>query len=174
MRNNNLCIIYKKVGKLPEYKKVENKIEVLENLVGGEIEIIPYEDVVIIARKNRNELRANIYISGEFMKIGKSIKGNIILAGIDEGKLKSIDREQAMKYREFLIRESFNYKYFDEAGRYISVKSQNNKGNYINEIKNKKIIKKDSIREESNSNDETLKMILKIQTAILQFIKNIN
>ncbi len=174
MRNNNLLVIYKKVGKFPELKKVENKIEVLEELVGGEIEFIPYEDVTIIARKNRNELRANIYISGEFMKIGKSVKGDIVVTCLEEGKFKSINKEQAMKYREFLTRESFKYEHFNKEGKYSPTKLKNNKYNYTNEFKKKEIIREDTITDENNSNEEVMQMILRIQTAILQYIKNNN
>ncbi|MBR3882130.1 MAG: hypothetical protein IKJ36_02560 [Clostridia bacterium] len=73
--NNTIVIIYKEVGKEPIFRKVENSIKSFETILGGEIEIIPYEDIVIICRKNRDSLKANIYINN----IGFSIRGNIIL-----------------------------------------------------------------------------------------------
>ena len=81
----------------------------------------------------------------------------------------SLTKEQAMKYSEFLKRASFNYENFDEKGRYIS-KTKNNL--FKDKIKfnlEKEIIESDK---QHFANNETLKMILGIQTAILKFIKN--
>ena len=57
MTNNFLIIVYKEVGKEPEFKKVENKQEVLENLVGGKLDFIPYEEITIVAKKDRDNLK---------------------------------------------------------------------------------------------------------------------
>ena len=48
--NNTIVIIYKEVGKDPIFRKVENSIKSFETILGGEIETIPYEDIVIICR----------------------------------------------------------------------------------------------------------------------------
>ena len=116
--NNTIVIIYKEVGKEPIFRKVENSIKSFETILGGEIEIIPYEDIVIICRKNRDSLRANIYINN----IGFSIKGNIILVKKVDDKFVSLNREQAIKYGVFITQQSFNYKHFDENGKYLSNK----------------------------------------------------
>lgn len=116
--NNTIVIIYKEVGKDPVFRKVENSIKSFETILGGEIEIIPYEDIVIICRKNRDNLRANIYINN----IGFSIKGNIILVKRVDNKFVSLNREQAIKYGVFITQQSFNYKHFDENGKYLTNK----------------------------------------------------
>ena len=116
--NNTIVIIYKEVGKEPTFRKVENSIKSFETILGGEIEIIPYEDIVIICRKNRDSLKANIYINN----IGFSIRGNIILVKKVDDKFVSLNREQAIKYGVFITQQSFNYKHFDENGKYLTNK----------------------------------------------------
>lgn len=116
--NNSIVIIYKEVGKDPVFRKIENSIKSFETILGGEIEIIPYEDIVIICRKNRDSLRANIYINN----IGFSIKGNIMLVKKVDNKFISLNREQAIKYGVFITQQSFNYKHFDENGKYLTNK----------------------------------------------------
>lgn len=116
--NNTIVIIYKEVGKDPILRKVENSIKSFETILGGEIEVIPYDDIVIICRKNRDSLKANIYINN----IGFSIRGNIILVKKFDDKFVSLNREQAIKYGVFITQQSFNYKHFDENGKYLTNK----------------------------------------------------
>lgn len=116
--NNTIIIIYKEVGKDPIFRKVENSIKSFETILGGEIEVIPYDDIVIICRKNRDSLKANIYINN----IGFSIRGNIILVKKLDDKFVSLNREQAIKYGVFITQQSFNYKHFDENGKYLTNK----------------------------------------------------
>lgn len=116
--NNTIVIIYKEVGKDPIFRKIENSIKSFETILGGEIEVIPYDDIVIICRKNRDSLKANIYINN----IGFSIRGNIILVKKVDDKFVSLNREQAIKYGVFITQQSFNYKHFDENGKYLTNK----------------------------------------------------
>ena len=116
--NNSIVIIYKEVGKDPIFRKVENSVKSFETILGGEIEVIPYDDIVIICRKNRDSLKANIYINN----IGFSIRGNIILVKKVDNKFVSLNREQAIKYAVFITQQSFNYKHFDENGKYLTNK----------------------------------------------------
>jgi len=169
MTNNEIIIIYKKVGTDAELKKVQNGQKTFEDLLGGELDYLPYEDITIIARKNRDNLKPNIYINTEFLSIGSSIRGDVIIALKENDIFKSLSKEQAIKYVEFLKRASFNYDNFDEKGRYIPSDK--------NIMKNGKLIVEKSICDNdvtnfNNTNEETLKMILGIQSVILNFIKN--
>lgn len=169
MTNNEIIIIYKKVGTDAELKKVQNEPKAFENLLGVELEYLPYEDITIIARKNRDSLKPNIYINTEFLSIGSSIRGDVIIALKENDIFKSLTKEQAIKYVEFLKRASFNYDNFDEKGRYIpSNKNIMKKGKLIIE----KSIGDNDVTNLNNTNEETLKMILGIQSVILSFIKN--
>lgn len=169
MEKSEIVILYKEVGKKVEFKKVPNDRKIFEDLVGGELDYILYEAITIIARKDREHLKPNIYINTDFLSIGTSIRGNIIMVCRKNENFQSLTKEQAMKYSEFLKRASFNYENFDEKGRYIS-KTKNNL--FKDKIKfnlEKEIIESDK---QHFANNETLKMILGIQTAILKFIKN--
>ncbi len=169
MAKNEIVILYKEVGKNAEFKKVQNDQKIFEELIGGELDYIPYEAITIMARKDREHLKPNIYINTDFLSIGASIRGNVIIVCGKNGTFQSLTKEQAMKYREFLKRASFNYDNFDEKGRYIS----NTKSDFF---KNKSSfsLEKESIKNDKQhlASDEALRMILGIQTIILKFIQN--
>lgn len=108
--SSSIVIIYKEVGKEPVFRKVKNSIKCFETILGGEIETIPYEDIVILCRKDRDKLKANVYINNT----GFSIKGNLILVKKSDDKFVSLNKDQAIRYGVFLIQQSFDYKHFDE------------------------------------------------------------
>ena len=200
--SNSIVIIYKEVGKEPVFRKVENSIKCFESILGGEIETIPYEDIVILCRKDRDKLKANVYINNT----GFSIKGNIILVKKLDNKFVSLSKEQAIRYGVFLIQQSFDYKHFDEKGKYLSnrelrrrqqeqkmlekqkqkdTKQKNDemsKDEVIQAIANipgVTVVKQETPSNTSNNNDEdfnandTLKLILEIQCSILAFIRKL-
>lgn len=162
--NNTIVIIYKEVGKEPIFRKVENSIKSFETILGGEIEIIPYEDIVIICRKNRDSLKANIYINN----IGFSIRGNIILVKKLDDKFVSLNREQAIKYGVFITQQSFNYKHFDENGKYLTNKElkRRYREKKIKETENKEKIQytQNDTKQKDNemSKDEVIQAIANI------------
>lgn len=179
MSNENLIVLYKEVEKVPDFKKIENNEDVFKELIGGELDFIPYEEVVIVARKNRENLKPNIYINTEFLRIGSSIRGTLLVLCKENDTFKSLSKEQAMKYREFLIRASFNYDNFNEKGRYIPKREKD-----ITQLGNFTFIKQTDrtndnetsittkVPSQDCNSEEVLKMILAIQTVILKFIKN--
>lgn len=177
MTNEEIIIIYKKIGTDAEFRKIKNEQKSFKDLVGGELDYIPYEDITIIARKNREHLKPNIYINTEFLSIGSSIRGDVVIVCRENENLKSLSKEQAIKYREFLQRASFNYDNFDEKGRYILNSKQNSlksKGKLIIEkgIGENDIVSTTIDNNECFETNETLKMILGIQSIILKFIKD--
>ena len=120
MNNNEYLVgVYKEVGKTPDIIKIKNQKDYLERLVDGEYTNIDYDNYTIIYKKNSNNLLSNIYVD-QYSKIGISLKGKIFAVGKDEkGNFKSLTKDQAKKCISFFLRESFNYKNFDEKGRYI-------------------------------------------------------
>lgn len=129
----------------------------------GEIEITQYDDVVIVCRKTRENLKPNIYITKGFLNIGETIRGNIIIVCKENENFKSLTKQKAIKYMQFLKKASFNYNNVDENGNFIS--SYNTK--FLN------IVTKDkALNDNKNQNEEILRMILGIQTVILKYIKN--
>lgn len=166
METKKIIVIYKEVGKDPILMKLENNLESFQKQLGGEVEIISYEDIQIICKKERENLKPNIYINTNSERFNLSIKGNLLVTAKEENDFISLNKQQALKYTNFLIKESFKYKHFDKNGKYLSNKELKiqNKSNFKPNINNKTNIKEDNL-------DETLQMILKIQTAILIFLK---
>jgi len=66
---NEIVVIYKEVGKKPELKKIQNELNVLKNLLDGELDYIQYKDITIIARKNRKRMQPNIYLNTTILNI---------------------------------------------------------------------------------------------------------
>ena len=120
MNNNEYLVgVYKEVGKTPDIIKIKNQKEYLEKLVDGEYTNLDYDDYTIIYKKNSSNLLSNIYVN-QYSKLGTSLKGKVFAVGKnDNGTFKSLTKEQARKCISFFLKESFNYKNFDEQGRYI-------------------------------------------------------
>lgn len=148
MNNNEYLVgVYKEVGKNPDIIKIKNQKDYLERLVDGEYTNIDYDDYTIIYKKNSNNLLSNIYVD-QYSKIGISLKGKIFAVGKDEkGNFKSLTKDQAKKCISFFLRESFNYKNFDEKGRYIP-RSQRKKNKKIFGNNNKENIEKTQATEQ--------------------------
>lgn len=129
--------VYKEVGKEPDLKKVKNTKEDLEKLVGGEIATVKYDDYVVIYKKNSDNMLGNVCLDVKGYGLDLSLKGTIFVVNQDEnGEFKSLNKQQALKSTGVLIRKSFNYKNFDENGRYLT-KSQRRKRNKQNNNANK-------------------------------------
>ena len=124
--------VYKEVGKEPDLKKVKNTKEDLEQLIGGEIATVKYDDYVIIYKKDSDSMLGNVCLDVKGYGLDLSLKGTIFVVNQDEnGEFKSLNKQQALKSTGVLIRKSFNYKNFDENGRYLT-KSQRRKRNKQN------------------------------------------
>lgn len=165
----NVIVIYKQVAKKPEFKKIENTPEEFEKILGGKFEILSFkefENVFFICRKYREKLRPNIYLNITFGRFDETIRGDLIVVGKD---FKSLTREQAIKYGELIEQESYNYSHFDENGKYLTNKVLDKKSNFDG-----KFIVEEAYKQEKTKiySTEVLNMILKMQSIILQFIKN--
>ena len=117
--NEFLVGVYKEVGKQPDIVKIKNDKAYLEKLLDGEYVEQDYDDYIILYKKDSERLLPNIYIN-QYSKLGISLKGKVFAVSKDEnGNLKSLNKDQAKRCLTFFLRESFNYKNFDEYGRYI-------------------------------------------------------
>ena len=124
--------VYKEVGKNPDIIKIKNQKEYLEKLLDGEYANQDYDDFTILYKKDSDNLLSNIYVN-QYSKIGLSLKGKIFAVGKDEkGKLKSLTKGQARKCITYFLKEAFNYKNFDEHGRYIPRSKRKNKNIFKN------------------------------------------
>ena len=138
--NEFLVGVYKEVGKNPDVIKIKNQKAYLEKLLDGEYANQDYDDYTILYKKDCDNLLANIYID-QYSKIGISLKGKVFAIGKDEkGNLKSLTKEQARKCITFFLRESFNYKNFDENGRYLPKSARKNRKIFNNNKTNEKVV----------------------------------
>lgn len=129
----------------------------LKKFLAGELEIIDYDDIVIICNKYRKNLRPNIYINTKFLGIGSTIRGDVIITSKNCGNFKGLNKNQAIKYLKLLERISFHYK---------DIRRKNKKTNK----KNVSIPPSENTNKDKIKNNEILKMILAIQSIILRFI----
>lgn len=123
--------------------------------MNGEIEEIIYRDIVIVCKKNRDNLKPNISITKD-LKIPETIKGNLFIVCKSNNEFKSISKEQAIEYVLFLDNSKFHY--------------DNAQLNSLDVFKNMNIPLKFEKQNSIKVTDETLKMILGIQAVILKFI----
>lgn len=152
--NEFLVGVYKEVGKNPDIVKIKNQKEYLEKLLDGEYTNQDYDDYTILYKKDSDNLLANIYVN-QYSKIGLSLKGKVFAVGKDDnGNLKSLNKEQAKKCITFFLRESFNYKNFDEHGKFIPRSKRKNrdifknKSNPTNEKQEPKQIQEKAVQQE--------------------------
>ena len=140
MSNEFLIGVYKEVGKNPDVIKIKNQKEYLEKLLDGEYANQDYDDYTILYKKDSDNLLANIYVD-QYSKIGISLKGKVFAVGKDKkGNFKSLSKEQARKCITFFLRESFNYKNFDEHGRYLPKSARKNRKIFNNNKNNEKTV----------------------------------
>lgn len=117
--NEFLVGVYKEVGKPPDIVKIKNDKVYFEKVLDGEYTTQDYDDYTILYKKDSEHLLPNIYVN-QYSKIGISLKGKVLAVAKNEnGDFKSLNKDQAKRCITFFLRESFNYKNFDEHGRYI-------------------------------------------------------
>lgn len=104
-------ILYKEVGKEPQIMFIDNTLEAKQELVGGLIEVVPYEDVLIICNEEGKLLNMPPNLVFEY----DYIAGNCFVIGDDykNADFKSLTDEEILKYREDLKKRSFNFKQYE-------------------------------------------------------------
>ena len=152
--------IYKDPRNKPDVIKINNQKEYLEELLDGEFTTIDYDDYVILYKKNSEHLLPNIYVD-QYSKIGVSLRGKVFAVNKDEdGKFKSLNKEQAKKCITFFLKKAFNNKNFDDNGSYITkskrkkmkqIFKNNSKSNekQIDDSESKKEVEKQEIQEQN-------------------------
>ena len=109
--NKKIRILYKEVGKDPEVRFIENTLEAKQKLVEGLIEVVPYDDVLIICNEEGKILNMPPNLVFEY----DYIAGNCFVIGDDykNADFKSLTDEEIIKYREDLKKRSFNFKQYE-------------------------------------------------------------
>lgn len=118
-----IIVLYKKINKEPELIKIENNTEEFQKLVGEKIQVIPYEDILIICNEENQRLNKTPNIMIDF----QSVAGNLFIVGDDfeNGSFKGLNKEQVVNCFNWLNRISVNYSHIDENGNYVSSNLKN-------------------------------------------------
>lgn len=165
MKKDEIIIMYKKVGKNPELKKIKNNIQEFEQILKGKITCIPYEKIIIVCKESRKNLQPNIYINTKFLGLGETIRGDIIITARNEENFKTLSKEQVIENIKFLQNASFHYN---------NISNNFNHKNFVKSFKHELAIndKKRTFDNTQTQNNEILTLIYTIQTIILDFINN--
>ena len=93
-------ILYKEPGKPCEVKEIENTLEVMQELVGGLIEVVCWDDVLLIFNEEGKLMNLEPNLMFEF----DYIAGNCLIVGDDfeNGEFKSLTDEEIEKYSKEL------------------------------------------------------------------------
>ena len=111
-RNNKnmskkIKILYKRVGREPEVVEIENTLQAMQSLVGGFIEVIPYDYYELICNEEGK-------LEGLYPNVGFDydvINGNFFIANDDyeTGDFASLTDKNIEKIKEDLKARSFHY-----------------------------------------------------------------
>lgn len=103
-----LKVLLKRVDELPILTQIKDTLEEKQKLVGGLIEVIPYQDALIICNEEGKilNLKPNIIFDYDY------IAGDCIVVGDDyeNAGFKSLTDEQIERLRADLIRRSYKSK----------------------------------------------------------------
>ena len=105
MNKNKIKILYKETEKEPKIMEIEDKLEIMQELVDGLIEIIPYNDVLIVCNDEGKllNMKPNILFDYDY------IAGNCFFVGDDykNAGFKSLTDKQIEAIKEMLKEKSF-------------------------------------------------------------------
>ena len=111
-RNNKnmskkIKVLYKRVGREPEVVEMENTLQSMQSMVGGFIEVIPYDDYELVCNEEGK-------IMGLYPNVGFDydvINGNFFIANDDyeTGDFTSLTEKNIEKIKEDLKSRSFHY-----------------------------------------------------------------
>ena len=105
--SKKIKVLYKRVGREPEVVEMENTLQSMQSMVGGFIEVIPYDDYELVCNEEGK-------IMGLYPNVGFDydvINGNFFIANDDyeTGDFASLTDKNIEKIKEDLKARSFHY-----------------------------------------------------------------
>ena len=105
-------ILLKKVGKDPEVIEIRNTLEAKQKLVDGLIEVVPYDDLLLICNEEGKLLNMppNLIFGFDY------IAGDCFLIGDDyeHGDFRSLTEDEIKNYSKELKKRSFKWNDLNE------------------------------------------------------------
>ena len=98
---SEIKVVYKEPGKSAEVRTIENDLHVLQELVGGWIQMVNIQsDVALICNEEGKllDLQPNVYVHG----IGDVVVGPIVFAGVDGEDLTDLPEYELHLYMRIL------------------------------------------------------------------------
>ena len=104
---NKIKVLYKRVGREPEVVEIENTLQAMQSLVGGFIEVIPYDYYELVCNDEGK-------LQGLYPNVGFDydiINGNFFIANdnYETGDFASLTDKNIEKIKEDLKSRSFHY-----------------------------------------------------------------
>lgn len=104
---NKITVLYKRVGREPEVVEIENTLQAMQSLVGGFIEVIPYDYYELVCNDEGK-------LQGLYPNVGFDydiINGNFFIANdnYETGDFASLTDKNIEKIKENLKSRSFHY-----------------------------------------------------------------
>lgn len=97
--NDMIQVVIKRPNMEAEITEIENKLSLLQGLVGGQIETLTYDDCVVIV--NEDGFWENLPINTKFR--GHYLRGTVIgLSADGEGEFVSLEKHEACELAEEL------------------------------------------------------------------------
>lgn len=108
-----LRVLVKKVNQSPTVETIENTLEAKQDLVGGLIEVVPFDDVLLICNEEGKILNMNPNI---ILDNNDYIAGDCFFIGDDynNADFKSLTDEEIEKLKIELRKRSFEYLDYEE------------------------------------------------------------
>lgn len=96
MSKEYMIIISKSPNQKPHITKIPKNLKYMKNLVGGNIEVKRYDDVLIMYNQNQQDI--NLKENRVFDDL--KLKGNVLITGNNEidGDIISLRKKQLVKY----------------------------------------------------------------------------
>lgn len=128
---NQLRVLYKKVGKPPQIKIINDLSKLKKMIVKNNFEIIPYEDIFIIC----NNKQQTKYMPINIIFPLNHISGSLILVRIDKTKreFKSLSQEDIIWYAKELINKSYGTNKFNNVPTNKKMYAENHERTFEND-----------------------------------------
>ena len=112
IHNRYIDVLYKQPNKKPKKVRIENNLEDMRKLVGGDIKILNYSDVLLVCN-NKGKIKG---LEPNVLLKNNMIYGSFFIVGDDKEKADfiSLTEKQFTKFKNELLRGNLNNKEMED------------------------------------------------------------